>query len=120
VANISAPVDGITRRFDDPGAVREDAIRARRLGFGGKLCIHPKQVASVNDAFSPTDDEIAWARQVVDADAAAAGGVTVVGDGMIDRPVMLRARSILASARRDAAGRDQAGRRSARLGDEPA
>lgn len=98
VAGIGSPVDGITRRFDDSTVVEADAARARRLGLGGKLCIHPKQVAAVNAQFSPTAEEIAWAQQVVDADAASQGGVTSVSDGMIDRPVMLRARSILASA----------------------
>lgn len=96
VAGIGSPVDGVTRRFDDPALVQADAARAKAHGFGAKLCIHPKQIVWVNSAFSPTAEEIAWARQVVEADTAAAGGVTTVGDGMIDRPVMLRAKAILA------------------------
>jgi citrate lyase subunit beta/citryl-CoA lyase len=63
------------------------------MGFGGKLCIHPRQIASVNAAFSPSDDEVAWARRVV-----AVGDITgaVKLDGkLIDRPVVARARRIL-------------------------
>jgi citrate lyase subunit beta/citryl-CoA lyase len=72
-----------------------DARRARRLGFGGKLCIHPKQVAVVNAAFSPSDAEVVWARKVLDA-AERSGGAAVAVDGkMIDRPVILKAERIV-------------------------
>jgi citrate lyase subunit beta / citryl-CoA lyase len=72
-----------------------DARRARKLGFGGKLCIHPKQVAVVNAAFSPSDSEVAWARKVLTA-AERSGGAAVAVDGkMIDRPVILKAERIL-------------------------
>ena len=46
IAGLPAPVDGITTVFDTTDAVRADTQRARRLGFGGKLCIHPKQIAT--------------------------------------------------------------------------
>ncbi len=55
VAGRIAPVDGVTTSIDDAALVRRDAERARALGFGGKLCIHPAQVATVNAAFQPTD-----------------------------------------------------------------
>jgi citrate lyase subunit beta/citryl-CoA lyase len=100
VAGIGSPVDGITRRFDDPGPVQSDTARAHALGFGAKLCIHPRQVQWVNAGFSPSPDEIDWAERVVAADRAAAGGVTTIADGMIDKPVMIRARAILARAGR--------------------
>ncbi len=76
--------------------LRADAQRARRLGFGGKLCIHPRQVAVVNACFTPSADEVAWARGVVDADAGAGGAAVAVDGKMVDRPVVLRAQSILA------------------------
>jgi citrate lyase subunit beta/citryl-CoA lyase len=76
--------------------VRAETMRAKRLGFGAKLCIHPKQVAVVNECFRATPEEEAWARRVVGA-AAAAGGAAISLDGkMIDRPVILRAEAILA------------------------
>jgi citrate lyase subunit beta / citryl-CoA lyase len=100
LAGVGSPVDGITRRFDEAGPVQADTARAQALGFGAKLCIHPRQVAWVNAGFSPTADEIAWATRVLDADRASAGAATAIDDGMIDRPVMLRAQAILARAAR--------------------
>jgi len=98
VANLAGPVDGVTVEIADAAVLRDAAATARRLGFGGKLCIHPSQAAAVNDAFSPSADEIAWARRIVAA-ASAAGGAAVAVDGrMVDKPVILRAQAILASA----------------------
>ena len=96
VAGIQPPIDGPTTTFTDPESVRADAVRARRMGFGGKLCIHPAQVMSVHEAFAPTADEVAWARRVVAADATAPGAVTAVDGEMVDRPVVARAHAILA------------------------
>jgi citrate lyase subunit beta/citryl-CoA lyase len=77
-----------------------DSQRARKLGFGGKLCIHPRQVATVNAAFSPDEAQIAWARKVLDA-AQRSGGAAVAVDGrMIDRPVILKAERIVHQAAR--------------------
>jgi len=98
VADIAAPVDGVTVEIADTALLRDAAKRARHLGFGGKLCIHPTQAAIVNDAFSPSADEIAWAHRVVAA-ANAAGGAAIAVDGrMVDKPVILRAQAILANA----------------------
>jgi len=95
VAGLPAPVDGITTVFDTPDAVRADTQRARRLGFGGKLCIHPRQVDIVNECFGPTPEEKAWAKRVIQA-AATAGGAAISLDGeMIDRPVLARALELL-------------------------
>ena len=99
LANLPAPVDGVTTAFDDAARIELEARRARSQGFGGKLCIHPKQVAIVNRAFSPTEAELAWAQRVVDT-AAAAGGAAVAVDGkMVDAPVLSRARRLLGSRR---------------------
>jgi citrate lyase subunit beta/citryl-CoA lyase len=78
VAGIGAPVDGVTTAINDAAAVRRDAQGARALGFGGKLRIHPQQVAIVNDAFRPTGPQIAWAQRVVAADAQAGGAAVAV------------------------------------------
>jgi citrate lyase subunit beta/citryl-CoA lyase len=98
LAELQPPVDGVTTAIDDADALARDAARARRLGFGGKLCIHPKQVPIVNAAFEPSADAIAWARRVVEADARAAGAAVAVDGKMVDRPVLLQAQEILASA----------------------
>jgi citrate lyase subunit beta/citryl-CoA lyase len=98
VAGRPAPVDGVTTAIDDEERLRHDTDRSRALGFGAKLCIHPKQVPIVNAAFRPTEAEIAWAQRVVAADAASQGAAVAVDGRMVDRPVLLQARSILAEA----------------------
>lgn len=93
----AAPLDGVTTALDDPEALAADARRARRLGFGGKLCVSPRQVPVVAAQFRPSDLEVDWARRVV---AAADGGTGVVATAgeMVDRPVLERAQRILAAA----------------------
>ncbi len=95
LAGLPAPVDGVTPALDDETRLREDTLRARRLGFAGKLCIHPRQVAGVHESFRPTPAEIAWARRVLGA-ASQQGGAALAVDGrMVDAPVLLQARSVL-------------------------
>ncbi len=83
-------------RFDK--ALARDATRARALGFGGKLCIHPRQVAAANAAFRPTAEENAWARRVVEPDAHVQGAAVAVDGKRVDRPVLRKAIAILADA----------------------
>lgn len=86
------PVAGVTVALDDEAQLRADMDRARALGFGAKLCIHPKQIAPLHALLSPDADELAWAQRVLAA-AEAAGGAAVQLDGrMVDRPVIERAR----------------------------
>jgi citrate lyase subunit beta/citryl-CoA lyase len=100
LAHIHAPVDGVTVDIENVERVKEDTLYAKRLGFGGKLCIHPKQINTVNQCFAPSPEEIAWAKRVVQAAGAANGGAIQVDGKMIDRPVLVRAEQILASQRR--------------------
>jgi len=98
LAGLAAPIDGVSTAIDDPTGLAADTLRSRRLGFGGKLCIHPRQVSTVNSCFAPSADEIQWARRVLDA-AARSGGAAVAVDGkMVDRPVMMRASTIVREA----------------------
>ena len=100
IANLIAPVDGVTTAIDDFERVRGDTLRAKRFGFGAKLCIHPKQVNVVNECFQPTEAEKSWAKKIVEA-AEAAGGAAVSVDGkMVDRPVIARAEAILMRIKR--------------------
>ncbi len=62
LAQIAPPIDGVTPSTEDIERITDDAERAKRMGFGGKLCIHPKQVKIVSKAFTPTDEELAWAK----------------------------------------------------------
>lgn len=98
VAQIAPPVDGVTPSTDDVMRIQEDAQRAKRLGFGGKLCIHPKQVGIVKAAFLPSQEEIAWAHRVIEADKASKGGAVKLDGRMIDRPVVLQAQRTIALA----------------------
>jgi citrate lyase subunit beta/citryl-CoA lyase len=97
-AGLEAPLEGVTTGFRDLAAVRHSASRARRFGFGGKLCIHPEQVSAVNEAFRPTDDEIAWARRIIATTGSAVGSVSLDGQ-MIDKPIVEKARRILSVQR---------------------
>ncbi|HPE60187.1 MAG: CoA ester lyase [Thiothrix sp.] len=93
LAGIAAPLDGVTTRLDDPAIVQADARHARDLGMGGKLCIHPRQIAAVQNAFAPSAAEVDWARRVL----ASGDGAVAVDGAMVDEPVRQRARAILAA-----------------------
>ena len=98
LAQIAPPIDGVTLSTDDLERISGDAQRAKRMGFGGKLCIHPKQVSIVKSAFMPTQDELNWAQRVIDADQTSKGGAVKLDGRMIDRPVVLLAQRTLALA----------------------
>ena len=104
LANLNAPIDSPSTAIDDLHEVEDEAQRARRLGFGAKLCIHPRQVDAVNRSFSPSAAEVDWAERVIAA-AATSGGAAVALDGkMIDKPVILRAQAILREVRAESGG----------------
>jgi citrate lyase subunit beta/citryl-CoA lyase len=88
--------------INDPQAYAESVREARAIGFTGTVCIHPNQVQIVNEGFSPSAAELAWAQRVVEADqdAQAQGIGAILLDGrMIDRPIVERARHWLARPR---------------------
>ena len=91
-------VDMVVADFADDDRFRREAAEARALGFTGKLCIHPAQVPLANEAFRPTDEELAWARDVDAAYREAIGrgeaAISVRGE-MVDEPVARRARALL-------------------------
>lgn len=94
--------DGAFANIQDAEGFRAEAELSRRLGFLGKTCIHPSQVALANAVYQPTEAEIAYSLKVVQAaDTAQANavGAFVVDGKMVDRPFVVRAESILASAR---------------------
>ena len=100
--NALAPaIDGVTVQVDDVECLERDTRRAVRYGFGAKLCIHPRQVAVVHSALAPTDDELAWAKRVVAADRVAGGAAIKIDGKMVDLPVVLQARRLLARAARE-------------------
>lgn len=100
LAGLSPPVDGVCTAIDDEARVLAEAQRARRLGFGAKLAIHPRQIAPIHAGFLPSAEEIAWAERVLAAAAAAQGAAVAVDGQMVDAPVLARARAVLQQAGR--------------------
>jgi citrate lyase subunit beta/citryl-CoA lyase len=93
-----AAIDTIDPEFRDTASVERRARASRRDGFVGKLAIHPAQVEPIHAAFSPSTDEIAWARRVAEAFAEAPGKGAVALEGrMLDRPHLRQAERILAA-----------------------
>lgn len=93
--------DGIFSNFKDEAGLRADSLRARRLGFVGRQCIHPSQVPIVNASFSPTAEEIEHARRVVAAFEAGlkdGHGAVALDGAMLDAPIVDRARRVLKMA----------------------
>lgn len=97
--SLAAAIDGVTVQIADGARLLADTQRAARLGFGGKLCIHPSQPAGVHAAFAPTPEEAAWAERVVAASAAAGGAAVQLDGRMVDAPVLVQAQRVLARAR---------------------
>jgi citrate lyase subunit beta/citryl-CoA lyase len=95
-AGLPAPVDGVSLVFDDDTALAEEVARSRRFGFGGKLCIHPRQVAAVRAAFCPSSADIDRATRIVEAMRSSGGGAVALNGKMIDKPVLEWAHRILA------------------------
>jgi citrate lyase beta subunit len=105
-AEIGAPIDVVHLDFRDLAGLEESARFARSVGFGGKACIHPDQVAIVNRVFAPESADVEWARRVVEAyergEREGKGAVALEGT-MVDLPVVERARQVLAEAKGGAA-----------------
>lgn len=94
LARLPAPLDSVFPAIDDLAGLATATASARDMGFGGLLCIHPRQVAVVHDTLTPTQTEIDWAQRVI---AASQGdqGVFVVDGKMVDAPVIGRAQRLL-------------------------
>ncbi|CAP41187.1 HpcH/HpaI aldolase/citrate lyase family protein [Bordetella petrii] len=98
LAGLAPPIDGTTLHWDDTAAVQAVAAAARRLGFGGQLCIHPRQVEPVNQGFLPSREELDWARRVVQAVAGGGRGAIAVDGKLVDKPLHDLALAWLAQA----------------------
>jgi citrate lyase subunit beta/citryl-CoA lyase len=92
LGDLTAPLDGVTTSIEDAALIEDDARHAHELGFAGKLCIHPRQVAPARRGFVPSAAEIAWARRII---VAGEGGAVSIDGAMVDAPVLLRAQQIL-------------------------
>jgi citrate lyase subunit beta/citryl-CoA lyase len=101
-AGLPPPIDGVTVSLHDDSDLAADVARARDLGFTAKLCIHPRQVERVNAGFAPSQEEAEWAKRILRAIEESAGAVVQVDGKMVDRPVLERARAILAETASEA------------------
>jgi citrate lyase subunit beta/citryl-CoA lyase len=97
------PSDGVYTLLDDDDGLRTETEAAKRLGFFGKSALHPRQVPIINQVFSPTAEELEWAKQVMWAFEQSGGAATKTATGeFVDRPVAERAKQLLSAAGMDA------------------
>ncbi len=97
------PIDSVCLQVRDDEVMRAEVMRGLSLGFDGKLCIHPRQVAITNELYTPTPQRIAAAQRVVDAWSQAereGRGVLALDGKMIDAPIVAAERRVLERARR--------------------
>jgi citrate lyase subunit beta/citryl-CoA lyase len=101
-AGVESPIDSPWFHFKEAEAFQRALERSRRGGFQGRLCVHPDQLAPVNRAYLPSDEEVARAERIVAAfkDAEARGAAAIQVDGqMIDYPVVHRAQAVIDAMR---------------------
>ena len=95
-------IDTVFTDFEDPDGLRDETAFAAELGYDGKMAIHPAQVDPINEAFTPDEDSIEWAKKVLaakeEADAADAGVFRVEGE-MVDAPLVAQAERVIERAR---------------------
>jgi citrate lyase subunit beta/citryl-CoA lyase len=98
-AGLEPPIDTAYLELGNPEGLVRDASTARQLGYQGKLVIHPDQIEPVNRVFTPSDQEIDFARKVVEAfaqaEAAGHAAITLEGGKFVDYPVVHQARRLL-------------------------
>lgn len=92
-------VDTVFTDIEDTDRLATETAFALELGYDGKMCIHPGQVDVVNDAFTPSEERVAWARRVLDATQDTDTGVVRVDGEMIDAPLITQAETVRERAR---------------------
>jgi citrate lyase subunit beta/citryl-CoA lyase len=98
-AVINPPIASVYTRIKDPDGLRATTEAARRLGFFGRSCIHPSQVAIINEIFTPSAEQLAEARALIEAFGQTDAAATALADGrFVDKPIVERARAIVALA----------------------
>ena len=98
LANIEPPIDTVFIHIKEHEHFARSAQKGREFGFQGKLCIHPNQVEATHAAYTPTEDEAAWAQKIIDSFVAAekAGSASIQVDGyFVDYPIVEKAERIV-------------------------
>lgn len=96
--SLASPLDGVYPDFADEQGLRQHAQRMQQMGFSGMLCIHPRQIEPIHQAFVPTLAEQEWAARVLDIATRTGSSAFQLDGKMVDAPVILRARQILGQA----------------------
>jgi citrate lyase subunit beta/citryl-CoA lyase len=121
IGGLDGPIDGVTGDVRDVTRLTQDISASSALGFAGKLCIHPRQVAPAAAALAPTPEQAAWAERVLAAASACDEGVVLLDDRMVDAPVIARARRIVSRVSgNEITSPSQSDRSPYRAGAEPA
>lgn len=102
LAGLHPPVDGVTVTTDDSDLLAKTVAKSRSFGFGAKLCIHPKQVNTVNTGFMPSAEEFDWAQRVIEGERTHQGAAFSIDGKMIDRPVIELAQRVIQQHQREA------------------
>jgi citrate lyase subunit beta/citryl-CoA lyase len=92
-------VDTVYTEIDDTDGLTEATRFAADIGYDGKMAIHPSQVGPINEAFTPSEEQIRWARRIVEAVESGDGGVVRVDGEMVDAPLVNQAERVLERAR---------------------
>jgi len=107
VAGVRAPVDSVYPKLDDDDGLERETRAGRALGFYGKSAIHPRQLATINRVYTPSDAELALANEIVEAAEQAEdlgiGALRLPNGEFVDVPIVERARALLDLAARLAA-----------------
>jgi citrate lyase subunit beta / citryl-CoA lyase len=115
VAGVRSPVDGVYTRLDDDAGLEHTTRQSRSLGFFGRSALHPRQVAIINAAFTPSDSEVAEARDVVSAATSAettgSGALRLANGDFVDVAIVRRAEATLQLSEALRAAREPEGRR---------
>jgi citrate lyase subunit beta/citryl-CoA lyase len=101
INDLEPPIDTVFIHIREHKAFRGSCERVRQAGFQGKLCIHPDQVAPANVVFSPSAEDVVWARRIVAAfaEAEASGSASIQVEGyFVDYPIVEKARRVIALA----------------------
>lgn len=89
-------IDAVSTTLADPSHISQEAARAKRDGFTAKAAAHPSHIRAINEAFTPQEEEVRWAREIVSAfSSVGASGVARLGNAMVDRPHLRLAHRIL-------------------------
>lgn len=93
---LAPPIDTVYPQFNDTDGLRDYVSYWRDLGFGGMMCIHPKQIAIIHDTLRPSDEALAQARRICEAAKNSGLAAFQIDGKMIDTPLIIRARALLA------------------------